>query len=60
MTHLYEFAHAFDRRKIEDAIFLRAERQVDSARTFKLIESEPLRTSHPIPIASATSNASST
>jgi hypothetical protein len=30
---------------MEDAIFLRAERQADGARTFKLIEGEPLQTS---------------
>ena len=46
VTHLYEFAHAFYRRKMEDAIFLRAERQGDSTRTFKLIEGEPLQTSY--------------
>ena len=46
VTHLYEFAHAFYRSKMEDAIFLRAERQGDSTRTFKLIEGEPLQTSY--------------
>lgn len=44
VTHLYEFAHGFyDKRK--DTIFLRAERQADGTRTFKLIEGEPLQTS---------------
>ena len=46
VTHLYEFAHAFYREQKEGAIFLRAERQGDSTRTFKLIEGEPLQTSY--------------
>jgi DNA mismatch repair ATPase MutS len=46
VTHLYEFAHGFHDRKMEDAIFLRAERQTDGGRTFKLIEGEPLQTSY--------------
>jgi len=46
VTHLYEFAHGFADRKMETAIFLRAERQADGGRTFKLIEGEPLQTSY--------------
>jgi DNA mismatch repair ATPase MutS len=46
VTHLYDFAHAFHERQMERAIFLRAERQADGARTFKLIEGEPLQTSY--------------
>ena len=46
VTHLYEFAHGFHDRKMEDAIFLRAERQTDGGRTFRLIEGEPLQTSY--------------
>ncbi len=46
VTHQYEFAHGFYDRKMENAIFLRAERQADRARTFKLIEGEPLQTSY--------------
>jgi DNA mismatch repair ATPase MutS len=46
VTHLYEFAHGFYDRKMETAIFLRAERQPDGTRTFKLIEGEPLQTSY--------------
>jgi DNA mismatch repair ATPase MutS len=46
VTHLYEFAHGFYDKKMESAIFLRAERQSDGARTFKLIEGEPLQTSY--------------
>ncbi len=46
VTHLYEFAHGFYDKKVEYAIFLRAERQADGVRTFKLIEGEPLQTSY--------------
>ncbi|MDR3603718.1 MAG: hypothetical protein P4L38_03740, partial [Syntrophaceae bacterium] len=46
VTHQYEFAHGFYDNKMENAIFLRAERQSDGARTFKLIEGEPLQTSY--------------
>jgi DNA mismatch repair ATPase MutS len=46
VTHLYEFAHGFCDNKMENIIFLRAERQSDGKRTFKLIEGEPLQTSY--------------
>jgi len=46
VTHLYEFAHGFHEQKMENAIFLRAERETDGGRTFKLIEGEPLQTSY--------------
>jgi hypothetical protein len=46
VTHLYEFAHAFYEQEMANAIFLRAERQADGGRTFKLIEGEPLQTSY--------------
>jgi hypothetical protein len=46
VTHLYEFAHGFYDKKMQDAFFLRAERQPDGARTFKLVEGEPLQTSY--------------
>jgi len=45
VTHLYEFAYGFYDKKMENGIFLRAERQTDTKRTFKLIEEEPLQTS---------------
>ena len=45
VTHLYEFAHGFYEKKAENAIFLRAQRQPDGGRTFKLLEGEPLQTS---------------
>ena len=46
VTHLYEFAHRFYGEKMQNSIFLRAERQPDGSRTFKLIEGEPLQTSY--------------
>lgn len=45
VTHLYEFAHGFFKTRNENTIFLRAERQADATRTFKLTEREPLETS---------------
>jgi len=45
VTHLYEFAHGFYKRKMENFLFLLAERQIDTSRTFKLFEGEPLQTS---------------
>ncbi len=46
VTHQYEFAHNFYNQKMENVFFLRAERQVDGGRTFKLFEGEPLQTSY--------------
>ena len=46
VTHLYAFAHGFLDKKMTNAIFLRAERQADGGRTFKLVEGEPLQTSY--------------
>jgi DNA mismatch repair ATPase MutS len=46
VTHLYEFAHGFYDKQMENAIFLRAQRQADGTRTFKLVEGEPLETSY--------------
>ncbi len=46
VTHLYELAHGFFGKNLENAFFLRAERQPDGARTFKLVEREPLSTSY--------------
>jgi DNA mismatch repair ATPase MutS len=45
VTHIYEFAHGFWEGKMDNAIFLRAERQADGQRTFKLLPGEPLETS---------------
>jgi len=46
VTHLYEFTHVFWEGANENAIFLRAERQADGQRTFKLLPGEPLETSY--------------
>ena len=46
VTHLYEFAHGFYSKKMDNALFLRADRQTDGKRTFKLLEGEPLETSY--------------
>jgi len=46
VTHLYEFAHRFHRRHVDGALFLRAERRPDGARTYRLVDGEPLQTSY--------------
>lgn len=46
VTHLYELAHGFYKQRMSDTIYLRAERQADGHRTFKLLEGEPLQTSY--------------
>jgi hypothetical protein len=45
VTHLYEFARGLWEEKKDDALFLRAERQDDGTRTFKVLPGEPLQTS---------------
>jgi DNA mismatch repair ATPase MutS len=45
VTFLYVFAHDCYNQNMKNAIFLRAERQPDGKRTFKLNEGEPLETS---------------
>lgn len=46
VTHLYEFAHGFFDRMLTQAAFLRAERQDDGTRSFRLVEGEPLERSY--------------
>jgi DNA mismatch repair ATPase MutS len=46
VTHLYEFADKLHGRKMRNALFLRAERQEDGKRTFRIIEGAPLQTSY--------------
>lgn len=46
VTHLYAFAHGFYAKKMGNALFLRADRQADGRRTFKLLAGEPLQTSY--------------
>jgi hypothetical protein len=45
VTHLYELAHGVYKKNSGNALFMRASRQADGSRTFKLIEGEPLPTS---------------
>lgn len=46
VTHLYEFANSLLEGGRENAIFLRAERQRDGLRTFKIVEGNPLQTGY--------------
>src|SRR5208282_115171 len=46
ISHQYDFAYGFYRKHLDSALFLRADRQEDGRRTFKLIEGEPLGTSY--------------
>jgi len=45
VTHLYEFARECFERSNGNVLFLRAERNVDGTRTFKMLEGGPLETS---------------
>jgi DNA mismatch repair ATPase MutS len=45
VTHLHELARGFYERDKAEVLFLRAERQSDGVRTYKLLEGEPLQTS---------------
>lgn len=45
VTHLYEFVSMFYKQNLSDVIFLRAQRNEDGTRTYKIIESPPLQTS---------------
>jgi DNA mismatch repair ATPase MutS len=46
VTHLFDLADGFYREDLETALFLRAERLPDGARTFRLVPGEPLPTSY--------------
>ena len=46
VTHMYDLAHGFHVQQLGNAVFLRAERQPDGRRTFRLTEGEPLPTSY--------------
>jgi len=46
VTHGYEFAHGFYEMNMGNSLFLRAERQPDGSRSYKIIEGEPLQTSY--------------
>jgi MutS domain V len=46
VTHMYDLAHGFHEQRLENALFLRAERRPDGTRTFRVSEGEPLPTSY--------------
>ncbi len=46
VTHMYDLARSFDEQQLGTALFLRAERQPDGVRTFKLVPGKPLPTSY--------------
>jgi len=45
VSHQFTFTHGFFDKRLDSALFLRANRLEDGQRTFKLIEGEPLSTS---------------
>jgi hypothetical protein len=46
VTHMFDLAHSFHRQQLDNALFLRAEREPSGRRTFRLVEGEPLPTSY--------------
>ena len=46
VTHMFDLAHGFYAKKSDTSLFLRAERQADGRRTFRVLEGEPLPTSY--------------
>jgi DNA mismatch repair ATPase MutS len=46
VTHMFDLASGFRAARGDEAVFLRAERLPDGQRTFRLVEGEPLPTSH--------------
>lgn len=46
VTFLFDFAQGFHEQKVSNALFLRAERQIDGKRTFKIVEGQPLPTGY--------------
>jgi DNA mismatch repair ATPase MutS len=46
VTHLYHFARSFFRERPDQSTFLRAVRNADGTRPFKLVPGEPLQTSY--------------
>jgi hypothetical protein len=45
VSHLHDFARSLFNQRLEEALFLRADRRSDGSRTFKLMPGEPLPTS---------------
>ena len=46
VSHLHQFTRGLHEKRTGDTLFLRAEREADGTRTYKLIEGEPLETSY--------------
>ena len=46
VTHLYDLGSRLHAQRLETALFLRAEREADGRRTFRIVEGEPLPTSY--------------
>jgi DNA mismatch repair ATPase MutS len=46
VTHQYTFASGLHAQRLKNSLFLRAERESDGTRTFKLVVAEPLQTSY--------------
>jgi hypothetical protein len=46
VTHMFDLANGFRRQNVGNTLFLRAEREPDGRRTFRLIEGEPQSTSY--------------
>ncbi len=46
VTHLFDLAQSFYERRLAGTLFLRAERLSDGRRTYRILEGEPLATSH--------------
>jgi DNA mismatch repair ATPase MutS len=46
VSHMYQFTHGLFESNMGDALFLRAERNPDGTRSFKLVKGEPLDTSY--------------
>jgi DNA mismatch repair ATPase MutS len=50
VSHMFDLADGFQRERRPDGLFLRAERLPDGQRTFRIVEGEPLPTSHGVDI----------
>jgi DNA mismatch repair ATPase MutS len=46
VTHMFDLANGFYERRLDDALFLRAERGGDGGRSFRITEGRPLPTSY--------------
>jgi len=46
VTHMYDLAGGVDGKRLPNAIYLRAERRADGARSFRILPGAPLATSY--------------